>query len=141
MIEGTAAETTKNPAETTENRGESVLAVPGSQRDAVQKPTEEAAQKPTDGASDTADTVAAVDDTVAVAAVAPRARGVATRWNPSDASMVAQVKSALHTSTAPAAFDAARRSANASSISFNAASSPGAAPACTCAVSRARGSL
>ena len=101
MIEGTAAETTKNPAETTENRGESVLAVPGSQRDAVQKPTEEAAQKPTDGASDTADTVAAVDDTVAVAAVAPHARGVATRWNPSDASMVAQVKSALHTSTAP----------------------------------------
>ena len=101
VIEGTATETTENPAETTENRGESGLAVPGSQEEAVQKPTEEAAQKPTDGASESADTVAAVDESVAVTAVAPHARGVATRWNPTDASMVAQVKSALHTSTAP----------------------------------------
>ena len=85
VIEGTATETTENPAETTENRGESGLAVPGSQEEAVQKPTEEAAQKPTDGASESADTVAAVDESVAVTAVAPHARGVAARWNPTDA--------------------------------------------------------
>ena len=98
VIEAEAAETTANPL--VGGGGDDDESPPGSQEEVVQKPTDG------DGAVD--DGIAAVAPVAtaavasATAAAAPaHARGVATRWNPADASMVAQAKSALHTSTAP----------------------------------------
>ena len=46
VIEGTATETTENPAETTENRGESGLAVPGSQEMRCRNPPKRRRRNP-----------------------------------------------------------------------------------------------
>ena len=101
VIEGTATETTENPRWRRRRIAENPDSPsPEARKRRCRNPPKRRRRNPPT-APESADTVAAVDESVAVTAVAPHARGVATRWNPTDASMVAQVKSALHTSTAP----------------------------------------